>query len=104
MGIQFCSYPPSLFGGLLVKQVLNTWCAIAVFTLVIGATSSVLAQTPSATPDPFVAQLTNSPSSLFGSFAGDVTANGRFAVFVSNGDLATERTAARNNADGNYEL
>src|SRR5689334_21199773 len=34
-----------------------------------------------------------------------MTANGRFVVFVSNGDLSTEKTIdGRNNADGNREL
>jgi len=33
-----------------------------------------------------------------------MSANGRFVVFVSNGDVSTERTPARNNADGNREI
>ena len=68
--------------------------------LVAGALSS--AQAPaSATPDPFVSQVTNSARE---SFAGDISANGRFVVIQSNGDIATEKTAARNNQDGNLEL
>jgi hypothetical protein len=35
---------------------------------------------------------------------GDMTANGRFVVFTSNGDVATEKTASRNNLDGNREI
>ncbi|MDQ2937922.1 MAG: hypothetical protein M3R67_10475 [Acidobacteriota bacterium] len=66
----------------------------------MGAFSCALGQTPSATPDPFVVQLTSSPSG-FSSYAGDITANGRFVVFESNGDLDTQ---TRNNADGNREI
>src|SRR3989441_7271697 len=68
--------------------------------LVFGAFSYALGQTASATPDPFVTQLTSSPAG-FNSFAGDITANGRFVVFESNGDVATQN---RNNADGNREI
>ena len=77
-------------------------------TLACGAFCSVLAQTASATPDAFAAQLTSSPASsssfAFRSTATDISANGRFVVFESNGDVATERTTARNNADGNVEI
>jgi len=68
--------------------------------LVAGALSS--AQAPaSATPDAFVTQVSNSARN---SFAGDTSANGRFVVIQSDGDIATEKTAARNNQDGNLEL
>jgi len=73
--------------------------------LVCGAFSLVSAQSASATPDPFVAQITSSPlgapSNPFTSFASDISANGRFVVFESNGDVATQN---RNNADGNREI
>lgn len=87
-----------------MKQVLGTWCAIVVFLLVFGAPSLTSAQTVSPTPDQFIVQLTSSPSALFASYAGDISANGRFIVFLSNGDLDTQKTATRNNADGNYEI
>ena len=45
-----------------MKQVLSSQCAIAALVLVFGAFSYTLGQTPSATPDPFVAQLTSSPA------------------------------------------
>jgi uncharacterized protein (TIGR03437 family) len=83
-----------------VKQVFGYFCVLALLVLVFGAFSFVAAQTPSATPDPFVAQLTSSPAG-FASFAGDISANGRFVVFESNGDVATQN---RNNADGNREI
>jgi len=68
--------------------------------LVAGALSS--AQAPaSSTPDLFVTQVTNSARD---SFAGDTSANGRFVVIESHGDVATEKTAARNNQDGNREI
>jgi len=86
-----------------VKQVLKSQCAIAALVLVFGAFSSVFGQAPSATPNPFVVQLTSSPAG-FQSFAGDMSLNGRFVVIESNGDISTEKTAARNNADGNREI
>ena len=87
-----------------MKQAFRSLCAIVVLTFACGALSAVWAQTPSATPEPFVIQLTSSPSALFSSFTGDISGNGRFVVFESNGDVATEKTAARNNADGNREI
>ena len=88
-----------------MKQVLSSLCAIAALMLVFGAFSYTLGQTPSATPDPFVTQLTSSPAGGNGipflSAAGDITANGRFVVFESNGNVATQN---RNNADGNREI
>ncbi len=83
-----------------MKQVFSSTCPIAALIFIFGAFSYTLAQTPSATPDPFVVQLTSSPTG-FGSFGGDITANGRFVVFESNGDVATENP---NNADGNREI
>ena len=80
----------------------------------LGRSFSASAQTPSATPEPFLSQLTSGTAG-FNSFAKDVTANGRFVVVESNGDIATEkiptRDAAgnlnpnpRNNEDGNREI
>ena len=86
-----------------MKQVLKFQCAIAAVVLAFSAFSSVFGQAPSATPNPFVAQLTSSPGG-FQSFAGDLSLNGRFVVVESNGDISTERTTARNNEDGNREL
>ncbi|MGI9069011.1 MAG: hypothetical protein ACR2HX_21740 [Pyrinomonadaceae bacterium] len=83
-----------------MKQGFRYLCAIAAFMLVFGAFSFALGQTASATPDPFIAQLTSSPAG-FSSYVGDITANGRFVVFESNGDVATQN---RNNADGNREI
>src|SRR6185312_2589330 len=51
----------------------------------------------------------------FSSFASDISANGRFVVFESNGDVATQKipskrpdgtpnTNPRNNEDGNREI
>jgi uncharacterized protein (TIGR03437 family) len=88
-----------------VKQVFGSCCALALLMLVLGAFSFVSAQSASATPDPFVAQITSSPSgnalNPFASFASDITANGRFVVFESNGNVATVNP---NNADGNREI
>lgn len=77
-------------------------CSIAVAVLTGAVLSkAVNAQTASPTPDQFVGQIT---SSLLDSFANDITANGRFVVISSTGDIATEKSAMRNNADGNREI
>ena len=80
-----------------MKQVLKFPCAIAAVVLVFGAFSSVFGQAPSATPNPFVAQLTSSPGG-FQSFAGDLSLNGRFLVIESNGDIST-----KTQTDGNQK-
>lgn len=88
-----------------MKLVFRSQCAIAAFILVLGAFSVSYGQTPSATPDPVVAQLTSSPLSSgvyrFYSYASDISANGRFVVFESNGNVATQNAR---NADGNREI
>jgi uncharacterized protein (TIGR03437 family) len=81
-----------------VKQAFRLSCAAALFVLFVGASSTIYAQT---TPDPFVTQIT---SSTRNSFAGDMSGNGRFVVIESEGDISTEKTASRNNADGNREI
>jgi uncharacterized protein (TIGR03437 family) len=86
-----------------VKQAFCSLCAMVVLALVCGGFSSSWAQTPSATPEPFLIQLTSSPTG-FRTTANDITANGRLVVFESNGDLATDRSEARNNSDGNREI
>jgi uncharacterized protein (TIGR03437 family) len=86
-----------------VKQAFCSLCAVVMLTLASGALSSSQAQTPSATPEPFLIQLTSSPVA-FRSSASDITANGRLVVFESNGDIATNRSASRNNSDGNREI
>jgi len=97
-----------------VKPVFRSQCAIAALMLIFSAVSYAQAQTASATPDPFVTQVTSSPAGFY-SFANDISANGRFVVFESNGDVATEKIAsknpdgtanpnARNNEDGNREI
>ena len=86
-----------------MKQAFRFLCAIIVAAVGSGALSSVEAQVSSPTPDPFVSQLTNAPGG-FKANAADMSANGRFVVFISNGDVATVKSASRNNADGNTEI
>ena len=86
-----------------MKQGFWFLCAIIVAVLVGGSLVSITAQTSSPTPDPFTAQITSS-SAFFASVVNDISANGRFVVFVSDGDVATEKTPTRNNADGNREI
>jgi WD40-like Beta Propeller Repeat len=87
-----------------VKQAFWLLCACFLPVLIGGSLVSVSAQTPTATPDPFIVQITSNPGPAFNTVIGDMTANGRFVVFVSNGDVSTEKTATRNNADGNREI
>ena len=84
-----------------MKQGFWFLCAIIVAALVGGSRASVSAQTTSPTPDPFTVQLTSSPTSAFSSLTSDISANGRFVVFTSNGNVATQN---KNNADGNREI
>jgi uncharacterized protein (TIGR03437 family) len=86
-----------------VKQAFCSLCAMVVLALASGGFSPSWAQTPSATPEPFLIQLTSSPGG-FRTTANDITANGRLVVFESNGDIATDRSEARNNSDGNREI
>lgn len=81
-----------------MKQAFRLFYAAIFLVLLLGASVSLQAQT---TPDPFVVQLTSSASN---SFAGDTSGNGRFVVIESTGDISTEKTTARNNADGNREI
>src|SRR6476620_1194463 len=90
----------SLFRRIFVKLAFCSRCAIAALIVVFGALSYVQAQTTSPTPDPFVVQVTSNPSGFY-AFAGDMTANGRFVVFESNGNLDTQNPR---NADGNREI
>ena len=78
-----------------MKLAFRSRYVIAAFMLVFGAFSFAHAQT-----DPFAVQVTSSPQAFY-SFAGDMTANGRFVVFESNGNLDTQNPR---NADGNREL
>lgn len=87
-----------------MKQVLRLSRALAVASLFIfGAHNLAQGQTPSPspTPDPVVAQITSSSAD---SFAGGISGNGRLVVIESTGDISTERTATRNNQDGNREI
>ncbi|HKO63554.1 MAG TPA: hypothetical protein VJV03_20490, partial [Pyrinomonadaceae bacterium] len=88
-----------------MKQVSSSRCVMVALLLVFGAFSYTYGQTPSSTPDPYVTQLTSSPGGVLGapfiSPATDMSANGRFVVFESNGNVATDNP---NNADGNREI
>jgi uncharacterized protein (TIGR03437 family) len=81
-----------------VKQAFRLSCAVALLVFFIGASARVSAQT---NPDPFVTQITSSPRE---SYAGDISGNGRLVVIESTGDISTEKTTTRNNADGNREI
>src|SRR6266576_3494227 len=91
----------------MIRLVIAFLTAAAACMLVAGALTSAQS-TSASTPDAFVTQITNSDrlsaTSQVGSFASDVTSNGRFVVIESNGDISTEKTASRNNQDGNREI
>jgi uncharacterized protein (TIGR03437 family) len=80
-----------------VKQAFRLSCATAVLILLCGAFAFIQAQTR----DPFITQITSSTAQ---SFAADISGNGRFVVIESRGDIATDKTDTRNNADGNREI
>ncbi|HKU75350.1 MAG TPA: hypothetical protein VJR02_15675 [Pyrinomonadaceae bacterium] len=84
-----------------MKQGFWFLCAIIVAALIGGSLASVSAQVSSPTPDPFAVQLTSSPVSTFNTLSSDISADGRFVVFTSSGDIATVN---KNNADGNREI
>jgi uncharacterized protein (TIGR03437 family) len=71
---------------------------VAAITLFFSAYTLTQAQSAA---DPFITQVTTSARE---SFAGDISGNGRFIVVESTGDISTEKTATRNNADGNREI
>lgn len=83
-----------------MKLVFRSQCAFAALLVVLGAFSYVQGQAASPTPDPFVVQVTSSPAGFY-ALGGDISANGRFVVFESNGNLDTQNP---NNADGNREI
>src|SRR5712671_2768427 len=91
----------------MIRLVIAFLTAAAACMLVAGALTSAQS-TSASTPDAYFTQITNSTrlsaTNPVGSFASDVTANGRFVVIESNGDIATEKTATRNNQDGNREI
>src|SRR5919112_1290010 len=116
-------------GGFFVKHAFRlaragSLAAAALF-LLFGALDAAHAQTLTPTPDSVILQVTSSkipavptptPSPTptttptpglpidRESFADDVSGNGRFVVIESAGDISTERTSSRNNADGNQEI
>ncbi|HEV2914305.1 MAG TPA: hypothetical protein VGX92_13590 [Pyrinomonadaceae bacterium] len=79
-----------------MKQFFRLSCAAVALLLVLGASFRAQAQ-----PDPFVTQVSSSNRD---SFVGGMSGNARFVVIESNGDISTEKTASRNNADGNREI
>src|SRR5688572_2030966 len=118
-------------GGFFVKHAfrLSRACA-AVFALaaVLGGAAASRAQTLSSSPDTAIFQITSttipaiptptpSPTPTAtptpgatpapvarDSFAADINGSGRFVVIESTGDIATDRSATRNNVDGNNEI
>jgi uncharacterized protein (TIGR03437 family) len=81
-----------------VKQVFRLSFG-ALFALVLIFATSLLAQ--AQTIDPFVTQISSSDRETF---VGGTSGNARFVVFESNGDIGTDKTSTRNNADGNREI
>ena len=85
-------------------QTLSPSPDTAIFQITTTTIPGTPTPTPSPTPTPGT---TPTPTPLpipRDSFAGDISGNGRFVVIESAGDIATNRTADRNNADGNQEI
>jgi uncharacterized protein (TIGR03437 family) len=91
-----------------VKQAFRLSYVALMCAFIIGAYAVVQAQNP----DPFVTQISSSTGNTY---AGGISLNGRFVVFESTGDIATEKIPtlnpdgtvnpnARNNEDGNREI
>jgi uncharacterized protein (TIGR03437 family) len=118
-----------LFGGFFVKHAFRLSRSVAAFfafallfcasasaqtisptpdTAIFQVTSTTIPPVPPATPTPTPsATPTPTPAGLTlarNSFASDMSGNGRFVVIESEGDISTERTASRNNTDGNTEI
>lgn len=115
------------FGGFFVKHSLRLSRAAAAFSalvILLGMAAWAQAQTLGPTPDSFVVQITSTtippvppatptptptatpvpPPVPRHSFASGISGDGRFVVIESSGDIATNRTPERNNADGNPEI
>src|SRR6266576_6744632 len=102
----------------MIRLVIAFLTAAAACMLVAGALTSAQS-TSTSTPDAYVTQITSSnrlsATTQVGSFASDMSANGRFVVVESNGDIATQKVPSkkpdgtpnlnpRNNEDGNREI
>jgi uncharacterized protein (TIGR03437 family) len=86
--------------GPALAQTLSPTPDTAIFQITASFVPATPTPTPSTTPTPTV-----SPSPVQrDSFAGDTSGSGRFVVIESSGDIATDRTPSRNNADGNQEI
>ena len=103
-----------------MKHAFRLSRACAAILALAALSAAALGQTLSPTPDTAIFQITSttipptatptaSPTptptpQARSSFANDISGSGRFVVIESGGDIATDRTAARNNADGNQEI
>ncbi len=112
------------------SRLSRVGAALVALFLLLGLTVWAQGQTISQTPDSFVLQITSttippvptptpSPTPTptatptatpigaplpRNSFASGISGDGRFVVIESQGDIATNRTPALNNADGNPEI
>lgn len=85
-------------------QTLSPTPDAAIFQVSTTTIPGTPTPTPSPTPTPGTTPTPTPAPIPRDSFAGDISGNGRFVVIESNGDIATNRTATRNNADGNQEI
>ncbi|HEX8353078.1 MAG TPA: hypothetical protein VF611_09275 [Pyrinomonadaceae bacterium] len=97
----------AVFGGVAAParaQTLSPAPDTAIFQITTTTIPPTPTPTPTATPT-----ATPTPGGTLApvprdSFATDVSGSGRFVVIESSGDIATDRSAARNNVDGNQEI
>ncbi|MBV8859712.1 MAG: PD40 domain-containing protein [Acidobacteria bacterium] len=85
-------------------QTLSPSPDTAIFQITSTAPSPTPAATATPTPSPTPTPTPTTVPIIRNSYAGDISGNGRFVVIESNADIATNRSAARNNADGNQEI
>jgi uncharacterized protein (TIGR03437 family) len=95
------------FGDFPVKNAFRLFF-IALMLVCLSA-GLAAAQTATPTPTPRYSTFTQVTSSTANAFVGGISADGRFVVFESTGDLATFQpteitTRAVTNADGNREI
>ncbi|MET0626113.1 MAG: hypothetical protein ABW250_24475 [Pyrinomonadaceae bacterium] len=85
-------------------QTLSATPDTAIFQITSTTIPGTPTPTPTATPATTPTPGATPPPLPRDSFAGDISGNGRFVVIESTGDIATNRSAARNNVDGNHEI
>lgn len=107
-----CLLTLAVFFGAIVLVGAQTSLPSAPESVIVQITSTTIPAVPTPTPSPTptpTATPSPTPTPTPGqlnrfSYASGISGNGRFVVIESDGDIATDRGPARNNADGNQEI